>query len=193
MENSVGSCRKGVPANSNGDQVDHDLRQESGWTQYFEDFPAYSRNTSRKQEEDDEEEGEEENSNCSNFISASLVSDAGSGPEWRDKHSFAPTKLKLINKRINREKNVAFDDSLEDTASSPVNSPKIALSLKRMDINSRKADDNLDITNYLGKGAGCHEDRKKNEQGNEMEVDEFSELKKGLCLVPVSMLMNYIA
>ncbi|GAB4825149.1 hypothetical protein Ancab_008024 [Ancistrocladus abbreviatus] len=183
----------------------HDcLSEESGWTEYLEDFEAYNGNPPPKQQKW-RQDGGEEYSNCSSFVGASLVSDAGSGPEWKHRNGLntvsmsMPRKLKFINKRIDRESNAAFDDSLEDTASSPVNSPKMALSFKRMDVNSGKADDCLDATNFPGKGDCQDQDMKKNEQGCDMDADgrkkdELTELKKkGLCLVPVSMLINYIA
>lgn len=76
-------------------------QEESGWTKYFEDF---SNNN------------QEQSSFCS-----SLVSDASSGAAWRVSHnSSVPRKLKKT-----RTKKICGDHDLEDTASSPVNSPKV--------------------------------------------------------------------
>ncbi|GMH12051.1 hypothetical protein Nepgr_013892 [Nepenthes gracilis] len=161
------------------------LPEESGWTQYLEDFSSYS--THKKEEEEEEEERAD---NSSGFVSGSLVSDAGSGPEWKSRIansivSGLPSMQRKLNskdKRITRE--VPFDDSLEDTASSLVNSPKIAMGFNGMDVSSRKKDENF--VGYLGEGGArdYHAAMKKNDGCAEMK-------KRRLCLVPVSMGMNY--
>ncbi|PSS16162.1 Methyltransferase-like protein [Actinidia chinensis var. chinensis] len=157
MENSLGSSAdKGVASK--------DDPEESGWTSYFKDF-------SSKQRYDLEEE--EENT-------PSLVSDAAScvplkinmpnnnqlslAPPIEHSH-IMPNKF---NFKKTRTREISHhDDSLEDTASSLVNSPKVS-SLKLTDmINPRKKEDNIESS--LGKGGGpdfCSElDR---EEGNEM-------------------------
>lgn len=93
--------------------------EESGWTAYFEDFSNDNINR-------------EEYSYCSSFGSPSLVSDAASCAAWKlsNKHrvdvatSKMPKKLKFKKPRARQ---ICDDDSLEDTASSPVNSPKVRL------------------------------------------------------------------
>ncbi|GMG98676.1 hypothetical protein Nepgr_000516 [Nepenthes gracilis] len=191
MDNSFCSYPNKVLPDSNGEAS---LPEESGWTQYLEDFSSYNRQT--------EEEQEENSKNSASLIGASLVSDAGSGPEWKNRIETSlvngsltlPRKLSFVNRRINRE--IPFDESLEDTASSPVNSPKIAMSFRGMDINPRKTDENFH--GDRGKGDACdyRRDMKKKE-GHDLhdngKNDVCTELKnKGLCLVPVSMFVNYV-
>ncbi|XWS69527.1 hypothetical protein CRYUN_Cryun04dG0186700 [Craigia yunnanensis] len=99
-----------------------DSAEESGWTAYFEDLS----NNDHQQ-----------NSYCSSFsCSSSLISDAATtGAAWKKSHNnhhvfacsstCAPSKIpKKIKFKKTRTKEIREDDSLEDTASSPVNSPK---------------------------------------------------------------------
>lgn len=94
--------------------------EESGWTSYFEDFSNHK---------------EEDHSLCSiTFDSSSMVSDAASFPPWKSSQtnhvvacsSFGALPEKLTSKKTRAEE-ISLDDSLEDTASSPVNSPKVRL------------------------------------------------------------------
>ncbi|CAK9133534.1 unnamed protein product [Ilex paraguariensis] len=147
-------------------------REESGWTAYFDDFLSNQR----------------EHSSCSDaFCSPSLVSDAASYVVWNNdipsnnqvlptssSMADSPNYPKKLNFKKTRSKEITYDESLEDTASSPLNSPK------------RKV-------------GGC---------GNfpEMQADERNEMnfegkstkdsvdlkKKGMYLVPLSMLVNYL-
>uniref|UniRef100_A0A803M826 Uncharacterized protein n=1 Tax=Chenopodium quinoa TaxID=63459 RepID=A0A803M826_CHEQI len=137
MENSVSSSLYKVITTSEPNLEEDSVPEESGWTQYIEDFEAYNK------------EGyvHENSTSCSSYMSYSMVSDAGSGPEWKNKYSINPAGgcnsfgvLQKMPKKLNFKKKIPFDDSLEDTASSPVNSPKITSFFKRMDINSRKMD-----------------------------------------------------
>jgi hypothetical protein len=96
-----------------------DPAEESGWTSYFEDLSNHK------------EEGQ---SLCSSFDSSSMVSDAASFPPWKSSQtnhvvacsSFGALPEKLTSKKTRAEE-ISLDDSLEDTASSPVNSPKVRL------------------------------------------------------------------
>lgn len=93
--------------------------EESGWTAYFEDI---SHNN-------------EEHSYCSSCDSSSLLSDAASGVAWKLSHnnhlpacSSIRGSPKISNKlkfKKTRAKEICQDDSLEDTASSPVNDPNV--------------------------------------------------------------------
>ena len=91
--------------------------EESGWTAYFEDF-SHDNNM--------------EQASCIS-LGSSLVSDAASCAAWKfsnqnhpssvaGSHSNLPKKLSVKKSRI---KQISEDDPLEDTASSPVNSPKV--------------------------------------------------------------------
>ncbi|KAL8144635.1 vascular-related unknown protein 4-like [Apium graveolens] len=88
--------------------------EESGWTSYFDEFFA-----NQKKEQ-----------YSSNF----QVSDAASGVVDQKKFSESgrlvqsTSTLTKLSKTLDfkkRSKEILYDDSLEDTASSPVNSPKI--------------------------------------------------------------------
>jgi hypothetical protein len=93
--------------------------EESGWTSYFEDLSNHK---------------EEDQSLCSSFDSSSMVSDAASFPPWKSSQtnhvvacsSFGALPEKFTSKKTRAEE-ISLDDSLEDTASSPVNSPKVRL------------------------------------------------------------------
>jgi hypothetical protein len=61
-----------------------------------------------------------------------MVSDAASFPPWKSSHAVACSSIngglpKELTFKKTRAKEISLDDSLEDTASSPVNSPKVIL------------------------------------------------------------------
>ena len=102
--------------------------EESGWTSYFEDFSHHN---------------EEDHSLCSGtFDSSSMVSDAASFPPWKSSNVVAGSSIngglpKKLTFKKTRAKEISLDDSLEDTASSPVNSPKVILIA--LSLSSRKS------------------------------------------------------
>ncbi|CAL0332177.1 unnamed protein product [Lupinus luteus] len=124
MEHSQNSSSKGRKV------APESATEESGWTSYFEDFSKGM-----------------EQSYCS-----SLVSDAASSAAWKFSHhnivscsshrnsSNVPKKLCF---KKSRSKQILEDDPLEDTASSPINSPKVG-DLNPKETISRKIDDQLD-------------------------------------------------
>jgi hypothetical protein len=131
MENSM-SCKPIISSSSNEKTTDHDSFEESGWTMYFEDFFA------QNNEEDHNHDRYEHGSfSYDHDRSSSLVSDAASlvvkksagdhlgeqvvGLPINNNRSF---KYSLSFKK-KRTKGALVDDALEDTASSPVNSPKV--------------------------------------------------------------------
>ncbi|KAG2397313.1 hypothetical protein LR48_Vigan08g118400 [Vigna angularis] len=172
----VGGSRK--PSGSDG---------ESGWTSYFEDFS----------------EGIEP-SYCSSLDGSSLLSDAASSAAWKFSHhnhhhhhllsspSFkAPNPPKKLTFKKARAKQISEDDPLEDTASSPVNSPKVR-DLNPAEMSSRKDDDD-----ELGKGLKSSEHYSDKKRDDKLKYNgkngDCTELKKrGLCLVPLSLLVNYL-
>lgn len=92
--------------------------EESGWTVYFDDFMASGNG----------ESSASPNGYCKE--SSSLVSDAASYAAWKilgsEKPWTAPAAcFKKLNFKKRKTGAVLEDDSLEDTASSPVNSPKV--------------------------------------------------------------------
>ncbi|KAK4386239.1 Vascular-related protein 1 [Sesamum angolense] len=164
-----------------------DQDEESGWTAYLEDFSC---------------------SNNGSFISSSsspsLVSDAAwNGSDTNNKNNVVNhvrrLNFKNLKKGSNHKRYSCRDDDnddLEDTASSPVNSPKVS-SLKEMEVNYRRLDD-VAAGNFLGKRGSWNNlsevggDEKNGKEG--VESRKIVELRKrGLCLVPMSALMNYIA
>ncbi|KAL9270919.1 hypothetical protein AKJ16_DCAP22643, partial [Drosera capensis] len=126
---------------------DEEEEEESGWTQYLEDFlPVHTYEPKQGRLSGVAEKKGGDDINNVTAMDASLMSDAGSGPEWK-KNRIVMYGNKFVLKKVNYDNTgmmsgrevIPLDDSLEDTASSPVNSPKIALCFKRMDImNPRK-------------------------------------------------------
>lgn len=107
---------------SMGKAVSGSGNEESGWTSYLEDFSK----------------GMEEESYCSSLGGSSLVSDAASSAAWKLSHhnhllSYPSVRVRdssnNISKKLRfkktRTQKISDDDPLEDTASSPVNSPKV--------------------------------------------------------------------
>lgn len=128
MENSM-SC-KPVSSSSNEKTAD-DSFEESGWTMYFEDFFAQNNR-------EDRDDGFNEHSSFSfdDDGSSSMVSDAASlavkksaGDHHGEKVVGFPINNKSFKYNLSlkkrRTKGALLDDPLEDTASSPVNSPKV--------------------------------------------------------------------
>ncbi|XP_057506385.1 vascular-related unknown protein 4-like isoform X3 [Actinidia eriantha] len=160
MENSKTSVSKPNPSKPTANSDDH---EESSWTFYFEDFLC------------------EDEQSCfpSGYESPSLVSDAASmvAKKLMDDDdevavvSLAKTRNNLsFKKRKTKGALVDVDHALEDTASSPVNSPK-----------------------EKGNTSGQTFERSSSELGMVGRDSDYTELKKrGLCLVPVSMLANYL-
>ncbi|KAA8526952.1 hypothetical protein F0562_008819 [Nyssa sinensis] len=114
MENSMTSMSKALSAKARA----VDSREESSWTFYFEDFLCNKN---------------EDKSLSSGHESPSLVSDASSSAAKKITNNnlqlagFCLDKSckKLSFKERKSTKGALVDDPLEDTASSPVNSPKV--------------------------------------------------------------------
>ncbi|KAE8707320.1 Homeodomain GLABROUS 2 isoform 1 [Hibiscus syriacus] len=178
---------------------DDDSVEESGWTAYFEDF---SNNNNHHHHQ-----LQQQNSYCSSFsCGSSLISDAAMtrGDAWKSSstltnidhhHRVFPRKLRF--KKTRAEEISDQDDSLEDTASSPVNSPKVSDDWKSINMNPRKRE-NEAAHSSLGKESAenCsdihieEEENKLNFHDGKKDCTELN--KRGLCLVPFSMLVNYL-
>ncbi|KAL9366321.1 hypothetical protein Peur_037520 [Populus x canadensis] len=198
MENSM-SCKPVISSSSNEKTTDHDSFEESGWTMYFEDFFA------QNNEEDHNHDRYEHGSfSYDHDRSPSLVSDAASlvvkksagdhlgeqvvGLPINNNRSF---KYSLSFKK-KRTKGALVDDALEDTASSPVNSPKV---YDDMMINQYKRNtkqkDNKEISQ--DEGSASRQVDKRSDFGFIGGGSDNTALKKrGLCLVPLSMVVNYL-
>ncbi|KAF8085989.1 hypothetical protein N665_0639s0003 [Sinapis alba] len=162
------------------DDHDHagDYQEESGWTTYLDDFSNQYR--THREDSDDQDK-----SSCSLLaISPSLVSDAAtdafSGQGFPVNF---PVKLKFGKART---KKICEDDSLEDTASSPVNSPKrTTRGMGDNQIQIQEGDNQIQIQ----EGDKQNMTMMRNlREGNNNNMDLRS---KGLCVVPISMLANF--
>ncbi|CAN8258507.1 unnamed protein product [Cochlearia groenlandica] len=156
--------------------VDGDDQEESGWATIIEEF-SYTTHHEYSDHQD--------KSSCSLLgVSSSLVSGAA-------KDSFSckssPVKIKFGKART---KKIVEDDSLEDTATSPANSPKVRLLLINL------------ITQENMRSMMDHQI--KTQEGDEQKVTMMMNLQevnnnnnnmdlrsRGLCVVPISMLAKF--
>ncbi|KAL6314200.1 hypothetical protein AAG906_011948 [Vitis piasezkii] len=161
--------------------------EESGWTMYFEDFLANKEHSSSPS-------GNYGRASYG-YGSSSLVSDAASsaGKKLVDNDHVAVLSLEKRCKKLSfkkrKTKGAVVDDALEDTASSPVTSPKV-FDLRQLDMNPKEKA--IDISKEKGSSY-----RQTNERGDEVGFigrdSDCTELKKrGLCLVPLSMIVDYL-
>ncbi|XP_021807345.1 uncharacterized protein LOC110751221 isoform X2 [Prunus avium] len=160
---SMNSMMRKSVSSDNTRATSHESPEESSWTMYLEDFL-----TSNNDDGDDDER-----SSFSSYVyeNSSIISDAASA---------VTRKLSAINGEVlgfdnrssfgfdrRKTKEALLDDALEDTASSPVNSPK-----------------------EKGSTSGLVDER--NELGFIGRESDCTDLKKrGLCLVPFSVVANY--
>ncbi|KAF2580768.1 hypothetical protein F2Q68_00003303 [Brassica cretica] len=183
------------------DDPDHDhhdgvQKEESGWTTYLEDFS----NQYRTHHEDNDHQ---DKSSCSILdASPSLVSaaatDAFSGRSFPVNF---PVKLKFGKART---KKICEDDSLEDTASSPVNSPKVS-QIEHIQTPPRKHEDYVSSSFVMGNMRGMGDHQIQIQEGDEQKLTMMRNLRegnnsnsnnmdlrtRGLCVVPISMLGNF--
>ncbi|KAG2310600.1 hypothetical protein Bca52824_022157 [Brassica carinata] len=146
-------------------------QEESSWSMYFEDFCEASSNAVHMED-----------------FSSSSVPDA---------MSFVTTKKTLdmskqegpkysnnLNIKRTRNRDIAFGRhcDLEDTASSPSRSPNVNSMMNLLDNNTRHGGGvGEDTNNVKGKSAV------QNQGGLSVDLK-----KKGLCLVPMSMVTNFL-
>nr|GMD08393.1 uncharacterized protein LOC109163447 isoform X1 [Ipomoea batatas] len=181
-----------------------DAAEESGWTDYLQDFSVGNQrdNNGGDYYHDDDEDDDSFNGG------ASLLSDAASHPAWKHinknpssspcPYSSLPASQALnrlnFKKAVIRPNTKLSDPDLEDTASSPVNSPKVS-SLKQMENNYRRQE--INSGNYMGKGADFEDYSEMQGEGRrsinfaaKSEEDNIDLMKKrGLCVM--SLFMNY--
>ncbi|KAI4384979.1 hypothetical protein MLD38_003056 [Melastoma candidum] len=149
--------------------------EESGWTTYLRDFSG--------------------GYNFSSTYCSSLVSDAASharrpSPIAGDKIK-APKKVNLVKKTTRRAGDVTHEDPLEDTASSPANSPRIIDRVKGTDrpghANQKHKGKDGGGGKWEKSGLGCEVDDGR--RSMDRKEGNSSDLKKrGLCLVSLSSL-----
>ncbi|GMY31388.1 Lysine-specific demethylase [Fagus crenata] len=180
MENSMNSMSKALVSKERTSEP----AEESGWTMYFEDLLVNNNNNN-------------ENSYSSSGVeTASLVSDAASlaGKRYEsiERHG-GLAMVKSSSKRLSFKKRKTkganlVDDALEDTASSPLNSPKVC-EPNEMDLNAIR-NENTGISQEKRSASGqIYERSELGFIGRDSDCTELK--KKGLCLLPLSMVVNY--
>ncbi|TVU38809.1 hypothetical protein EJB05_12200 [Eragrostis curvula] len=174
---------------------------ESSWTDYFVDF-MLSEEEKRRQDASYCATVEEDDGDGSNYEEEeeedSMISDAASCAPA----ALLPCKYKELKKLKKAAfKAMGHDDSLEDTASSPVNSPKVSV-LSQMEMSPNRRCNIRDLTKEDGIG---HDHRMEGMDytdatntgvrfvdQSDRSIVPCAELKdKGICLFPLSMLLHY--
>ncbi|KAL6857257.1 hypothetical protein ACP4OV_018639 [Aristida adscensionis] len=172
--------------------------EESGWTSYID----YFMETQRRQKEASSDDNGPRRS-TSEYDGDQRVG-GGEGSSIASSFAGAPRVPEASRrlKKVGRRKKVLHDDSLEDTATSPISSPKL-IELRGSDANHQRkedayecdeishpkntnttADDGLGCGKHINNGANTSTDMANNDDG----VYDNNELrKKGLFLVPVSV------
>ncbi|XP_062079624.1 vascular-related unknown protein 1-like [Humulus lupulus] len=180
--------------------------EESSWTMYLEDFGVQNNNI-------DHHQSSAHDLIISSSSENSLISDAGSlvanNIKFTDNTARGEFELNLrlnimnnrrlsFKKRKTKETNLVLDDSLEDTASSPVHSPKVFnLSQFGHHMKSKQNDQNNISEEIIITGSTSGQiDHPKSVSDAQLsfigsENDRYTLKKKGLCLVPLSMLVNF--
>ncbi|KAF5728383.1 hypothetical protein HS088_TW21G00530 [Tripterygium wilfordii] len=188
MENSMNSAREGI---SYGERTsDHESQDlESGWTMYFEDF--FNNNNSNNDQEI-------EDLDYCTHESSSLVSDAASSitkrftsNDQQDVVGIPIMEQRSYNRSLSfkkrKTKGGLVDDALEDTASSPVSSLKVYSMMNKLENPKEKHS----LKNCIQE-KGSTTSRNINVHGRDSEVSCTELKKRGLCLVPLSMVLNHL-
>ncbi|KAK2370240.1 hypothetical protein P8452_57595 [Trifolium repens] len=156
--------------------------EESGWTSYFDDLSK---------------DIEQSYCSSSSLGGSSLVSDAASCAAWKFSHKNHIRNSQNLSKKLSlkktRTKQISQDDPLEDTASSPVNSPKVS-DMNPREMISRKIGDQQDGSRDMAYTSEYYSKLETNDcdmnfNGKNIECTNLK--KRGLCLVPMSMLVKY--
>ncbi|KAL6840741.1 hypothetical protein ACP4OV_029605 [Aristida adscensionis] len=172
---------------------------ESSWTDYFVDFMLSEEEKKRLQEASYCATEGEGDGGDSYPEEDSMVSDAAS-------HAPAamfplPGKYKELKKLKKKPFKALDHDDLEDTASSPVNSPKVS-AMSQLELSPKRRCNVRDLTKEVGigddhgrEGMDCA-DAAMEAVGfvdqSQRSITPCAELKdKGVCLFPLSMLLHY--
>ncbi|XP_016470743.1 vascular-related unknown protein 4-like [Nicotiana tabacum] len=171
------ACNKGLSYSAN---YSDENPEESSWTFYLQDFMSNN--------------NEQITSSYSGFENNSLSSDAASlAPYELTNNRNGAIDITENNTNFGSKKRkmkravAAVDDDLEDTASSPVNSPKVSY-MDQLCI-SQKGKSTASIFEGKGNATGQMMTSGLNVSTKENDCTELK--KKGLCLVPVSMFTKY--
>ncbi|CAL8151553.1 unnamed protein product [Prunus armeniaca] len=138
---SMNSMMRKSLSSGNTRATSHESPEESSWTMYLEDFLTSNN--------DDGDDGERSSFSSYGYENSSIISDAASA---------VTRKLSAINGEVlgfdnrssfefdrRKTKEDLLDDALEDTASSPVNSPKV-FNLNQSDVRPTQQNNNTDIS-----------------------------------------------
>nr|XP_011460998.1 PREDICTED: uncharacterized protein LOC105350518 [Fragaria vesca subsp. vesca] len=182
MEHSMNSIMEKARSSSES--------EESSWTMYLEDFLTSSHH----------HDDQHHSSSFSSGYENSIVSDAASsfsnlGNNCNEEvlgFSNRSSSPSCIIKR-KAKKALLHDDALEDTATSPANSPKVCNLYHSGNMKQNLQRDNRDIiSKEKGSTSGNVDGTSPTELDfNGRESDCTGLKKKGLCLVPFSMVANY--
>ncbi|TKW09113.1 hypothetical protein SEVIR_6G071700v4 [Setaria viridis] len=196
MENSGEELSSTANRSFSGDGSAAASEEESGWTSYID----YFMKTQRRQKGEaslsadalstDDAGGCRSTSECSG--------DCGVGASTRLPALVEPS---VVSRRLSlkegwgKKKKVLYDESLEDTATSPISSPKL-IELRDSDATHQKKDNPSDEILHSKKnttgdvnGANTTTDTTIKEEDGAYDNNELR--KKGLCLVPVSAFRVY--
>uniref|UniRef100_A0A6N2MPL6 Uncharacterized protein n=1 Tax=Salix viminalis TaxID=40686 RepID=A0A6N2MPL6_SALVM len=196
MENSMSF--KPISSSSSDEKITDDSFEESGWTKYFEDFLARNNNREDHDVNDHVSFSFDHDHGSSSMVSdaASLAVKKSSGDHLGEKVVGLPVDNRSFKYNLSfkkrRSRGALLDDSLEDTASSPVHSPKVndgmMISQYRT---STKQKDKMGVSQDR-RSASSHIDM-RSDLGFILRGSDDTELKnRGLCLVPLSMVVNYL-
>ncbi|OEL28806.1 hypothetical protein BAE44_0010177 [Dichanthelium oligosanthes] len=173
---------------------------ESSWTDYFVDFMLSEEEKRQDANSFCATEGEDDGDvgNCEEEEEDSMISDAASHVPAA---GVLPIKYKGLKKLKKAFKALDHDDSLEDTASSPVNSPKVS-AVSQLELSPKRRCNIRDLTKEAGIGndhgregmdcAGAAMEEVRFGDQIQTSIAPCAELKdKGICLFPLSVLLHY--
>ncbi|PUZ72281.1 hypothetical protein GQ55_2G381500 [Panicum hallii var. hallii] len=121
---------------------------ESSWTDYFVDFMLSEEEEKKRQEGANSycaTEDDGDGSSHGEEVEDSMVSDAASRAPAS---ALLPARYKGLKKLKKAFKALDHDDSLEDTASSPVNSPKVS-AVSQLELSPKRRCNIRDLTKEL--------------------------------------------
>ncbi|KAL6658848.1 hypothetical protein ACP70R_002888 [Stipagrostis hirtigluma subsp. patula] len=166
--------------------------EESGWTSYIDYFMETQRRQKEASNDDSRPTSEYDGGHCGAEAGAIASSFAEEPrlPALVEPSSEASRRLK----KLGRKKVDLCDESLEDTATSPISRPML-VELRDSDANHQRKNGACDEISHFKKSTtddefdcGSHINNGANTSADIVNVDDSNELrKKGLCLVPVSV------
>ncbi|KAK8620496.1 hypothetical protein V6N13_066971 [Hibiscus sabdariffa] len=173
--------------------AEYDSPEESSWTMYLEDFSNTNNNNDDIDINDNSSILSHTNHQTFSLIPEAACSAAGRrgsgpGPGPALDHKISNGNLSFKKRKIKRSSSGFVDHDLEDTATSPANSPKVCNLVNRFD---KQEDAMGNISQGIkGSAAGKINDELMGFDGRENGDNELK--KKGLRLVPLSMVLHYL-